>query len=172
MRLRIQVKNTSGRNPQAPDTFDPVGRVVFDNLKMEPGSEEQSVPTNGAGFDRITAASPAIHCSTKERRVESRIAADAPAVMIPLASVTSRISSRILNVSRRGVKVRTAEPLKEPPRTGDAYRILSGDDVMLCEVRYYHLAAPGAEVGFKILHRFSTGELSQLMQAQELNPKL
>src|ERR1700680_9443 len=105
------------------------------------------------------------HCNTKERRSESRIMLDAPALMIPLASVTSRLCGRVLNLSRHGVKVRTDEPLEEPPRTGDVYRIRSGDDVMLCEVRYYRLFGAGDEVGFKILHRFSTGELSRLIQA-------
>ena len=171
MKLRIQVKNTSGRNPTTPveATLDPLSAVAFDKLKTQQVSQKP----NDAEFGLIPAAGKPVgdflpvQSHTKERRMESRFAADTPALVIPLACVTSRLCGRVLNVSRKGVKVRTDEPLKEPPRTGDAYRVQSGDDVMLCEVRYYQLVGAGAEVGFKILHRFSAGELNRLIQAQE-----
>jgi hypothetical protein len=160
-------------NPTTPveATFDPLGAVALDNLKTQQVPQRQVESLNDAEAGMIRAAGKPVvnflpaHCNTKERRSESRIVLDAPALMIPLASVTARLCGRVLNLSRHGVKVRTDEPLEEPPRTGDAYRIRSGDDVMLCEVRYYRLLGAGDEVGFKILHRFSTGELSRLIQA-------
>src|SRR5260370_11726390 len=75
----------------------------------------------------------------REQRSEPRIEADAPALMIPLADVATRFRGRVLDISRRGVKVRTSEPLKLQPKIGDVYRILSGDDVLLCEVRHCQL---------------------------------
>jgi hypothetical protein len=103
--------------------------------------------------------------NTKEQRSEPRIEANAPALMIPLANVAIRLSGRVLNVSRRGVKVHVDEPLAGYPRTGDVYRVLSGNDVMLCEIRHYQLLGESAEVGFQIVHRLSRGELNSLIEA-------
>jgi hypothetical protein len=105
--------------------------------------------------------------NVREQRSEPRIEADAPALMIPLADVGTRFRGRVLDISRRGIKVRTSEPLKPQPKIGDIYRILSGDDVLLCEVRHCQLLWEGAELGFRIVHRLSSGELNSLVEAYQ-----
>ncbi len=83
--------------------------------------------------------------------------------MTPLATVATHLRGTVINVSGRGLQVRVAA-LKELPRTGDVYRIQSGNDLILCEVRYGHLTGAGAELGFQIVHWAKAGELSRVLK--------
>jgi uncharacterized protein DUF4115/PilZ domain-containing protein len=116
---------------------------------------------------KVTGDTLPVGRSIREQRSEPRIEADAPALMIPLANVATRFRGRVLDISRRGVRVRTSEPLKPQPKIGDVYRILSGDDVLLCEVRHCQLLWEGSELGFQIVHRLSSGELNSLVEAYQ-----
>ena len=84
--------------------------------------------------------------------------------MTPLAAVATRLRGVVVNVSTRGVKVHFETLLNEQPRAGDVYRVQSGDDLMLCEVRHCDVAGKGADLGLEILHWVSAGELSRLVQ--------
>lgn len=101
----------------------------------------------------------------KERRMEPRIDVDAPAVMTPLASVSTRLTGQVINVSEHGVRIRMAEEMSAPPRIGDVYRILSSQDRMLCEVSHCMPGSDGIEIGFRILHWGETGELKRVTKA-------
>ena len=100
----------------------------------------------------------------EERRLEPRIEANAPITMTPLAAVATRIHGSVVNVSGRGLKVHVDAPPKERPAAGDVYRVQSGDDLMLCEVRHYQPVAEGVDLGFVILHWVNVGELSRLVK--------
>src|SRR5579862_8096239 len=105
-----------------------------------------------------------IWMSIKERRSEPRTEAGAKIVMTPLAAVATRLHGIVVNVSPRGVRVRFATLLNVHPKAGEVYRIQSGNDVMLCEVRYCEFAGEGADVGLEILHWVKAGELNQLLK--------
>ncbi len=105
-----------------------------------------------------------IWMSIKERRSEPRTEAGAKIVMTPLAAVATRLHGIVVNVSPRGVRVRFATLLNVHPKAREVYRIQSGNDVMLCEVRYCEFAGEGADVGLEILHWVKAGELNQLLK--------
>ena len=100
----------------------------------------------------------------EERRSEPRIEAGASVVMTPLAAVATRLHGIVVNVSTRGVKVHFDTLLNEQPRAGDVYRVQSGDDLILCEVRYCEVAGEDADLGLEIVHWVSAGELNRLVQ--------
>jgi hypothetical protein len=102
----------------------------------------------------------------KEKRIEPRIAVEAPAVMTPLAAVATRLKGQVVNVSFHGVKVRVAELTNNQLRIGDVYRILSSRDLMLCEVRNWQSQSEGTAIGFKILKWSDAGELKHVTTAQ------
>jgi len=104
-----------------------------------------------------------------ERRSEPRIELGASVVVIPLAAVATRLGGSVVNVSTRGVRVHFDTPLKEVPRAGEVYRVQSGDDLMLCEVRYYDVVEEGADLGLQILHWTEAGELNRLVQDPPTN---
>jgi hypothetical protein len=99
-----------------------------------------------------------------ERRSEPRIDVKAPVVMTPLATVTTRLSGHVVNVSGRGLKVRVDGGLNGKPASGEVYRVQTGDDLMLCEVRNWQLEGEGAAIGFQILHWGDLGELNRVIK--------
>jgi len=99
-----------------------------------------------------------------ERRSEPRIDVKAPVVMTPLATVTTRLSGHVVNVSGRGLKVRVDAGLKGKPASGEVYRVQTGDDLMLCEVRNWQGEGEGGAIGFQILHWGDLGELSRVIK--------
>src|ERR1022692_2214498 len=102
-----------------------------------------------------------------ERRSEPRIETNASVVITPLAAVATHLHGSVVDVSAGGVKVHLDASLKELPRAGAIYRIQSGDDLMLCEVRYSKVAEPGADLGLKIIHWRDAGELKRIVQSQQ-----
>ena len=99
-----------------------------------------------------------------ERRLEPRIESRTSVVMIPLATVSTRLQAFAVNVSTCGIRVHSNTLVNDLPRAGEVYRVQSGDDVMLCEVRHCQLAGEGADLGFKIVYWANTGELHRLVQ--------
>jgi|SRR5579862_9499832 len=106
-----------------------------------------------------------------ERRSEKRIALGAPAELIPLAAVSTSLRGRVVDISGRGVKVHLDSLLNELPRTGDAYRLLSGREVMLCEVRNMQLEGEGGDIGLKILHWTKAGKLNRVTKVSAPMPQ-
>jgi hypothetical protein len=102
--------------------------------------------------------------NTAERRSEPRIEIGTSVVMTPLAAVATRLKASVVNVSRRGIRVRVGAQMKELPRAGDVYRVQSRDDLMLCEVRNSCRTATGAHLGLHIVHWGAAGELNRLVQ--------
>jgi hypothetical protein len=105
--------------------------------------------------------------NTEERRSEERAKANASVVITPLASVAIRFEGSVVDVSTRGVRVHVETQLQELPRTGDVYRVQSGDDIMLCEVRHAEVAGAGADLGLLILHWSKEGKLKRLIEHQK-----
>ena len=105
----------------------------------------------------------------EERRSEPRIESSASVVVTPLAAVATRLHGRALNVSRRGVSVHFDTLLNELPRAGEVYRVQSGDDLMLCEVRHCRAAEKGSDLGLEIVHWGNAGELKRLVQDHPLS---
>jgi len=97
----------------------------------------------------------------EERRSEPRIEASAEVLITPLAAVATRFHGSIMNVSTHGVKVHCDTELKELPRAGDVYRVQSGGDLMLCEVRHSRVTDDGAILGLQIVHWDDAGELKR-----------
>ncbi len=100
----------------------------------------------------------------EERRAVARIDAAVPVVVTPLSDVATRWPGRVMNLSRYGVKVHVEAIPGQLPRPGDAYRVQSGKDVILCEVRHYQIEDEGSNLGFKIIHWGSAGELDRLIK--------
>ena len=100
-----------------------------------------------------------------ERRTEPRIDVNVKAEMTPLAAVATRLGGHVMNVSAHGVRIHVAGKISGQPRNGDVYRILSGRDLILGEVRHWCQEGPGADIGFKILHWGDIGELNRIAQA-------
>jgi PilZ domain len=99
----------------------------------------------------------------EERRSEPRIEASAAVLITPLAAVATRYHGSIVNVSTHGVRVHCDTELKELPRAGDVYRVQSGGDLMLCEVRHSRVTDNGAVLGLQIVHWDDAGELKRLL---------
>jgi hypothetical protein len=105
-----------------------------------------------------------------ERRTEPRIDFNAPVVLIPLAAVGVRVSGFIVNASGRGLKVRLTAPAATSLRAGHVYRIQCNGDTLLCEVAHSVLHEHGAEVGFRVIHRASTGEAKSYTKLPRPSP--
>jgi hypothetical protein len=101
--------------------------------------------------------------TAEERRSEPRIEANTSVLITPLAAVATRLHGSVVNVSTRGVRVHCDRELKDLPRAGEVYRIQSGGDLMLCEVRNSAVTEAGADLGFQIVHWGGTGELKRLL---------
>jgi hypothetical protein len=101
-----------------------------------------------------------------DRRSEPRIEAKASVVMTPLAAVSTRLHGSLVNVSARGVRVHFDAKLNQP-RAGEVYRVQSGDDLMLCEVRNSAVAEEGADLGLSIVHWSGAGKLKRMVQSQQ-----
>jgi hypothetical protein len=99
-----------------------------------------------------------------ERRTEPRLEAEAPVVMTPLSAVTTRLHGSVVNVSDRGLKVQATALTDQHLTTGNIYRVQSGDDLMLCEIRHRRLDGENVNIGFAILHWVSAGKLNQLVK--------
>ena len=89
--------------------------------------------------------------------------------MTPLAAVATRLQASVVNVSARGVRVHVDAQSKELLRAGEVYRVQTGDDLMLAEVRNCVVdAGAGAELGLHIVYWGAAGELSRLVQGHQL----
>ncbi|MDP8982669.1 MAG: PilZ domain-containing protein [Acidobacteriota bacterium] len=99
-----------------------------------------------------------------ERRLETRLETQAPAVITPLSAVTSRVHGSVVNVSSRGLKVHAGTPPEEHLAAGSIFRVQSGDDLMLCEIRHRRVEGETADIGFSILHWVSEGKLNRLVK--------
>ncbi len=107
--------------------------------------------------------------TTDERRLDPRIEAGVPAVVTPLANVAIHYKGRVVDVSRGGVKVHVDETfLDRLPRKGDAYRVQTGEEVLLCEVRHCQIEDDGAKLGLKVLHWGNPGSLRLLLGSLRL----
>ena len=86
-------------------------------------------------------------------------------VMTPLSAVTTRLHGSVVNVSGGGLKVH-ANALSDEHllAAGHVYRVQSGDDLMLCEIRNRRLEGETADIGFAILHWVSEGKLNRLVK--------
>jgi hypothetical protein len=115
---------------------------------------------------RLDLSSTATETSTEDRRSEPRIAARAKVVVTPLSAVTTRLHGSLVNVSTRGVRVHFDTKLDQP-RAGEVYRVQSGDDLMLCEVRHCAVADASADLGLKIVLWSKAGELKRLVQGNQ-----
>jgi hypothetical protein len=100
-----------------------------------------------------------------ERRSDPRFEAGVPVVVIPLADVATRWPGRVMDVSRSGCKVHVDVFMDQLPRTGDACRLQTGKDVILCEIRHCRVEGEGSDLGLKIIHWGSAGELDRLIKA-------
>lgn len=100
----------------------------------------------------------------EERRRDPRCQVDAPAEITPLATVSTRLSGHVINVSARGLRVRLAQPLSGRPRAGDVYRVLSSTDRMLCEVSHWLSNGDSTDIGFRILHWSDMGQLNHIVE--------
>jgi hypothetical protein len=101
--------------------------------------------------------------TAEERRSEPRIGTTTSVVVTPLAAVTASFRGSVVNVSKRGIRVHCDTPLKELPRAGGVFRVQSGGDLMLCELRNSAFAEAGAELGLQIVHWGEAGELKRLI---------
>jgi hypothetical protein len=115
---------------------------------------------------RLDLSSNGMETKAEDRRAEPRISTRAKVVMTPLAQVTTRLHGSVVNVSARGVRVHFETKVNQP-RAGEVYRIQSGDDLMLCEVRNCAVAGDGAELGLQIVHWGNAGELKRLVQTHQ-----
>jgi hypothetical protein len=105
--------------------------------------------------------------TAEERRSEPRIEASTSVLITPLAAVATRLHGSVVNVSTRGVRVRCDKEFKELPRAGDVYRVQSGGDLMLCEVRNSAVTEAGADLGLQIVHWSGAGELKRMLSETE-----
>jgi hypothetical protein len=96
--------------------------------------------------------------------LEPRIDVKALAEMTPLAAVATRLKGHVIDVSGRGVKIQVDACLKGNPVSRDVYRVQSGGDLMLCEVRHCQLEGDGTRIGFEILHWREFGELNRAVK--------
>jgi hypothetical protein len=88
----------------------------------------------------------------KERRSDSRIDVGVPVVLIPLADVATRWPGHVVDLSRGGCKVRVDALIREVPRMGDACRLQTDKDLILCEISHCQVEDDGSDLGLKIIH--------------------
>ena len=81
----------------------------------------------------------------------------------PLSAVTNRIRALVVDVSVRGLKVHADGLTEKELAAGDVYRVQTGDDLMLCEIRHRRLEGESVDIGFAILHWVSAGKLNRLV---------
>jgi len=87
-------------------------------------------------------------------------------VVIPLVNVATHWRGRVINVSETGMKVHVEEAfLDRLPQRGDAYRVQTDRDVVLCEVCHCQVEDEGSNLGLRILHWGATGSLRLLLDA-------
>ena len=84
--------------------------------------------------------------------------------MTPLSAVTDRMHGSVVNVSGRGLKVHANALTDKHLATGTVYRVQTGDDLMLCEIRHRRLEGETVDIGFAILHWVSEGKLNRLVK--------
>jgi hypothetical protein len=99
-----------------------------------------------------------------ERRLETRLETEAAVVLTPLSAVTNRLHGSVVNVSSRGLKVHAGKLPEEHLTAGNIFRVQSGDDLMLCEIRHRRVEGETADIGFSILHWVSEGKLNRLVK--------
>jgi hypothetical protein len=100
----------------------------------------------------------------QDRRREIRCKVDAPAEITPLATVSTRLTGQVINVSSRGVRIRVDQPLTSRPRVGDVYRVLSSDDRILCEIIHWLSNGESTDIGFRIVHWSDRGQLNHIVE--------
>jgi hypothetical protein len=103
----------------------------------------------------------------KERRAEPRLTVNAKVVITPLAAVTKRLHGIVVNASGKGLEVHLENGLTEAPRLGEVFRVQTGDDLMLCEVRHSTPNGAGLKLGLQIVHWAKIGQLKQLLKQYE-----
>ena len=81
----------------------------------------------------------------------------------PLSAVANCMRGLVVDVSLRGLKVHADGISENSLVNGDVYRIQSGDDLMLCEIRHRRLAGDAVDIGFAIIHWMSAGKLNRLV---------
>ncbi len=88
-------------------------------------------------------------------------------MVIPLANVATHWHGRVINLSENGIKVHVEEAfLDRLPQPGDAYRVQTGEDILLCVVRHCQIEDDGSSLGLQILHwGGGTGGLRLLLAA-------
>jgi len=99
-----------------------------------------------------------------ERRLEPRFEAKASVIMTPLSAVTTRLHGSVVDLSSGGLKVHATTLMEKHLAAGDVYRVQSGDDLMLCEIRHRRLDGQTVDIGFAILHWVSLGNLNRLVR--------
>jgi c-di-GMP-binding flagellar brake protein YcgR len=100
----------------------------------------------------------------QERRQDPRIEiTEALVTITPLSAVTNRVRGMVVDVSARGLKVHADGISETSLVNGDVYRVQSGDDLMLCEMRHRRFEGDSGDIGFAILHWVSAGKLNRLV---------
>src|SRR5437867_11471803 len=97
----------------------------------------------------------------KERRAEPRLTVNAKVEITPLAAVAKRFHGTVVNASGKGLEVHIDNGLKESPRLGEVFRVQTGDDLMLCEVRRSTADGPALRLGLQIVHWAKVGQLKE-----------
>jgi hypothetical protein len=104
------------------------------------------------------------HVQIQERRQDPRIEiTEALVTITPLSAVTSHTRGLVVDVSARGLKVHADGISETSLVNGDVYRVQSGDDLMLCEMRHRRFEGDCGDIGFAILHWVSAGKLNRLV---------
>jgi hypothetical protein len=151
------------------------------HVLLRPVSVPASTRSNGAGAvlgedggtqDRTGRGEPQSSSAPKEcaplrqdsashddRRSEPRHEEKVDVILTPLDDVSKRLRGITLNVSNRGVRVRL-DPNSEQPNQRQVYRIETGANRILCEVRNSAIMPASVEVGFEILSRPQAGKAS------------
>jgi len=109
------------------------------------GLRSSSAPAESAALRQESA-------SSAERRSEPRHEEKVDVILTPLDNVSKRLRGVTLNVSNRGVRVRL-DPNSEQPNQRQIYRIETGANRILCEVRNSASMPASVEVGFEIVSR-------------------
>lgn len=86
------------------------------------------------------------------RRSDPRIQVGVPVVVIPLADVATRWPGRVVELSQGGCKVHVDEGfINQLPRSGDACRLQTRKDLILCEIHHCQSGDQGSDLGLKVM---------------------